>query len=103
MITPGDIDKLFVDLDTNLKRWPQEFAMEAQARIEQRTPVLSGALKGGWGTTMRKGGFDIWNTKDYAAFVEFGTPKMAPVGMIRTTLLEKDQITEIALKRSGIK
>ena len=99
----GQINKVFVDLDTNLRRFKIEWASECLQRIEARTPVLSGALQAGWGQTQRQGGFDIFNTKDYAAFVEYGTVHHAPVGMISTTLVEKDQITAVAKERSGIK
>ena len=102
-MNPGEIDKLFVDLGTNLRKFKEEWAMEATTRIQQRTPVRTGALQGGWGITMKTGGFEIYNTKEYAAYVEYGTPKMAPVGMVRTTLLEKDDITKVAKERSGIK
>ena len=99
----GEISKIFVDLETGLRRFKQEWAMEALARIESRTPIDTGALQRGWGQTQRATGFDIWNTKDYAAYVEFGTPHHAPVGMISTTLVEADQISTIAKQRAGIK
>jgi hypothetical protein len=99
----GEIDKLFIDLGTGLRRFKQEFASEFLHRVELRTPVDTGALQRGWGQTQRQSGFDIWNTKDYAAYVEYGTPHHAPVGMISTTLVEKEQIAAIAKERSGLK
>lgn len=101
--SPGEIDKMFIDLNTNLRKFKQEFAMEFQKRVEDRTPVRTGALQAGWVTTQRQTGFDLSNTQDYAEYVENGTPHMAPKGMIRTTLLETDQIAEVAKQRAGIK
>jgi hypothetical protein len=92
-----------INLGYKLRKFKREWASEAVTRIQQRTPVRTGDLQGGWGVTMKTTGFEIYNTKDYAAYVEYGTPKMAPVGMVRTTLLEKDDITKVAKERSGIK
>ena len=87
--SPGEIDKVFVELNTNLRKFKQEFAMEFQRRLENRTPVQKGFL--------------LSNTQDYAYYVEFGTPVMAPRAMVRTTLLEKDAIAAVAKQRAGIK
>ena len=102
-MTGGDIDAVFVNLGTRLRRFKQEFAVEMLERIRARTPVETGALKGGWGQTQRQEGFDIWNTQDYAGYVEYGTIHMAPRGMIRTTLMEKEDIAKVAKERAGLK
>ena len=99
---PGEIDRVFYDLGTRLRKFKQEFAIEFQKRIEDRTPVVSGALKNGWVTTQTQQGITLSNTQDYAGYVEYGTDKMAPRAMVATTLLEKDQIAQIAKKRAGL-
>ena len=101
--SPGEIDKVFVELNTNLRKFKQEFAMEFQRRLENRTPVLTGALQAGWVTKQTQKGFLLSNTQDYAYYVEFGTPVMAPRAMVRTTLFEKDAIAAVAKQRAGIK
>ena len=103
MTSPGDIDAVFVDLGTKLRKFKMEFALEMLDRIRSRTPVLTGKLKDGWGQTQRSEGFDIWNVQDYAGYVEYGTIHFPPRGMIRTTMLEKDQIAQIAKERAGVK
>jgi hypothetical protein len=103
MIGPGEIDKLFIELDTRLRNYKKEFAMEFQHRVEEKTPVVTGALKKGWVTAQKQTGFELSNVEPYAAYVEWGTEKMAPRGMIASTMLEVDQISEIAAKRAKLK
>lgn len=98
-----EVQSTFAQLDAALKKFKIEWADEAFTRIVQRTPVDTGALKADWKQEQRTGGFDIWNTQGYATYIEQGTPKMAPVGMIATTILEKNQISELAKQRSNIK
>ncbi|TDK63549.1 HK97 gp10 family phage protein [Sapientia aquatica] len=99
----GIIDSLFVDLNTRLRNFKKEFAMEFVHRVEERTPVQTGALKGGWVTEQTQTGFELSNTQDYAGYVENGTDKMAPRAMIATTALEMKEIAEVAKQRAGIK
>jgi len=103
MVEPGEIDKLFVDLETRLVKFKQEFAMEFQQRLENHTPVRTGALKAGWVTQLSQTGFKLSNIQPYAAYVEYGTEKMAPRAMIGTTLLEKDQIVKVVKDKLGLK
>jgi hypothetical protein len=103
MKTEGEIDQFFVDLKTNLRKFKQEFAMEFQQRVEQRSPVRTGALQKGWVTDQKQTGFTLSNVQPYAGFVEWGTEHMAPVGMVATTLLEKEQIAAVAKQKAGIK
>jgi len=103
MSTPHDVEVTFVEIKSKLRRFKEEYAVEMLERIRARTPVLSGALKGGWGQTQRQDGFEIYNTQDYAGYVEYGTVHMAPRAMIRTTLVEKEQIKEVAFEKAGIK
>ena len=73
----GTIDKFAVELDTKLRRFKEEFGVELLERTRARTPVKSGALKGGWGFTNKKTSIEIYNTQEYAAYVEFGTGPFA--------------------------
>lgn len=103
MTEPGEIDRFFVELDTKLVKFKREFASETAKRVEDRTPVVTGALKAGWLTSITQTGFNISNIREYAAYVEYGTPDMAPRAMLRTTLLEADQIAQVAKERAGLK
>lgn len=97
---PGEIDKFIVDLDTRLRRFKEEFGMELMERVKQKTPVRTGALRDGWGFEQKRESISVYNTQEYAGYVEYGTEKMAPRAMLRTTLLEKEQIAQVAKERS---
>jgi hypothetical protein len=99
----GEIDKVFAGLDTKLRKFKEAWGVEFKDRVERRTPVITGMLKGGWGFTMKATDIEIYNTQPYASFVEYGTVTMAPRGMMRVTLLESPQITEVAAKKVGLK
>lgn len=94
---------LFLDLETRGRRFINEWALEFKARVEEKTPVRTGALKAGYGITRRQTGFDFWNIEEYFKHVEQGTLTMAPRRMVGRTLLEADQITEIAIERAKSK
>ena len=99
----GELKDVLVDLNSRLRRFNQAYAEELLARTERRTPVDTGALQAGWGVAMRQNGFDIYNTKDYAAYVEYGTPHQPPKAMLRTSLAESEQIADVAARRVGLK
>ena len=96
----AEIQSVVADLKTRLRKFPKEFAVEFQKRCEDRSPVRTGALKGGWGNEVKNGVVEIYNTKDYASFVEMGTVHHAPVGMMRATALEAEEIAALAVERS---
>lgn len=97
----GEIDRVFAGLDTRLRKFKQEFGMETVERVASRTPVgKTGRLQGGWGFQMRQEDIEIYNVVEYASFVEYGTEHMAPRGMLRTTLLEADDIARVAMERA---
>ena len=97
---PGEITKFNIDLETRLRNFKKEWAFEFLERVRARTPVRTGALQEGWGFKPRLESIDIYNVEDYAGYVEYGTEKMAPRAMLRTTLLEAEQIAAIAKERS---
>lgn len=97
----GEIDKVFLQLGTQLRKFKSEFGQEFKARVEARTPVgETGRLSRGWGFTTTKTDIEVFNTVEYAAYVEYGTPKMEPRGMLRATILESEEIAAIAAERA---
>ena len=99
----ADIDKVFANLNTRLRNFKREFGVEFMERVKVRTPVKTGRLQGGWGFTMKQSDIEIYNVVEYASFVEYGTPRMAPRGMLRTTLLESNDIAKVAKERASKK
>ena len=98
----GELKDVSVNLGTRLRKFKQAYAQELLRRTERRTPVDTGALQRGWGVTMRKESFDIYNTMDYAGYVEYGTPLQPPKAMLRTSLAESEQIAQVAAAKVGI-
>lgn len=87
------------DLIAKVQSLPQKVAEEMQQRVMDRTPVRSGYLKSRWQVVYTTTGFTLGNDAPYASFVEFGTPKMSPVGMLGTTVMELPQVvTQILWK-----
>lgn len=93
----------FDAINEKLQRFIAEFQGEFVSRVENRTPVQSGNLRNNWVTTSTQGGFELTNRMEYASAVEFGTSKMEPRGMIRTTLEEAEVIAEAALRKVNLK
>lgn len=99
----AEIDKVFAGLQTKLRKFKREWGIEFTRRVRERTPVRTGYLQNSWGFTVKAEDIEIYNVADYASFVEYGTEKMAPRGMMRATILEADQITEVAAQNAGRK
>lgn len=97
-----DISGIFADLDTKLRNFKRQWGIEFLARVKARTPVLTGKLQNSWGFLEEQSDIEIYNVADYASFVEFGTPKMAPRAMLQTTILESDQITDVVTNKLGL-
>jgi len=92
----------FAALDDRLERLGRAFGEEFLARVRQRTPVLTGTLQAGWTLTTTPQEVTILNEVDYGPYVEYGTPRMAPRAMMRTTALEADDILRTAAARVGL-
>ena len=101
-VNGGSIDQFLIDFEVKLEKFMSEFGIEFYSRLRRRTPVDTGRLKNSWGMQVKETGVEIWNETPYAAYVEFGTPKMAPRAMLRTTTEEAEEIAEIALRTSGL-
>ena len=97
----AEIEKVFAGLNTRLRKFKREFGMEFKERVEARTPVgETGRLKRGWGFQEKQNDIEIYNVVEYASYVEYGTPRMEPRGMLRATLLEANDIAQVAAERS---
>ena len=101
-IDGGSIDSWLIEMDTKLRKFKEEWAVEFLERVRYRTPVRTGALRDGWHQQQKQTSIDVSNTQPYAAYIEYGTPKIAPRAMLRTTLEEADQIAEIATHKAGL-
>jgi hypothetical protein len=91
-----------------LEKLPKAFADEFKKRVTDRSPVRTGLLKDSWDIQVKPGVLELRNKatneegQPYTAYVEFGTYKQAPVLMISTTLLEKNDILKVAKKNTGL-
>lgn len=90
------------DLEKKLARFDDEFAKEFVDRVKSRTPVITGYLKGSWASDVGKTEILIYNTAEYASYVEYGTERLAPRGMLATTITEKEQIAAVAKQKAGL-
>lgn len=69
---------------------------EVAERIRRRTPVDTGRARAGWVVN----GDVISNDVPYIGYLEMGTPRMAPFGMVRTTMEEVPSIINEFLQKS---
>lgn len=97
------IDSVMAGLDTKLRKFKQEYGIEFMARVKEKTPVDTGELQGAWGFEMKAEDISIYNVAEHAEFVEYGTPKMAPRGMLRATMQEAEDIARVAAEKAGLK
>lgn len=67
-----------------------ELSQELLEKIKDRTPVDTGKAQAGWKLDDNV----IYNDVEYIEYLENGTPKMAPVGMVRLALEEADDILQ---------
>lgn len=77
----------------------KDVATEFFERVKRRTPVITGRLRDGWQLKTTNTSFTVSNAVPYADFVENGTPKMAPRGMLKTTVSELTDIVNTFLQR----
>lgn len=101
--TVGQINNVWVNLDTRLIKYKREVAKEVVARVRQRTPIRTGFLWRSWEYQMHNYSVSFKNAAPYADFVENGTPFQAPQRMLQRTLLEVDEIGRLVAQRLGIK
>lgn len=100
--TPEELNRINAELKKKIDLFTLEFAKEFVMRVKQKTPVITGKLRDGWLSEVKKDVIEVSNTVDYAPFVEFGTHKMSPRGMLRSTVEEADQVAEVARQKAGL-
>ena len=88
------------DLQYTIDKAKVEFQFEFLDRWNRRTPVRTGDLRDGNEVTVTDKQFEFDNNVPYFGFVEHGTPVMAPVGMLKTTLTETQAIWGLSMKRA---
>jgi hypothetical protein len=97
MSTHDDIARQIAQMEA----LPQAIATEAKARWDMRTPVDTGALlAANTVEVLANNDIQFSNALPYFDFVEDGTPKMRPVGMLKTTIGELTDIVRVALART---
>lgn len=96
------VEQVIAEIDSELEGFIDDFAQEFLKRVKQRTPVITGTLQRGWTMSKTETEVEISNDVAYASYVEYGTPKMEPRAMLRTTLIEAEQIAEVAKRRAGL-
>lgn len=99
----AEIDKVFAGLDTKLLKFKEEYGVEFVRRVRDKTPVKTGHLQASWGFERKATDIEIYNVADYAGYIEYGTEHIPPVGMMRATLEEANQIAEVAAEKAGLK
>lgn len=92
--------EVFVRLEKQSQEFIEAFAEEFQARVEQKTPVKTGALQAGYSTQVTPVGFGLFNTQNYFEYVENGTARMAPRRMVARTMMEAPTIAKNALEKT---
>lgn len=86
-----------------LEEFKVGFAQEFYTRVVDRTPIgETGNLQANWSIDLSPDTIEITNDTPYAVYVEYGTYKMAPRGMMRTTALESEDIAKIVKERVGL-
>jgi hypothetical protein len=85
--------KTLKELSASMNKWAttetQKMQLDLYTGIKEETPVKTGKAKAGWQTkpvsTMGDLGL-INNDVEYIGWLEFGTDKMQPYGMVRRNI-----------------
>lgn len=93
--TNFEFDEVYEEIDGFLESFMEEFTK----RVKRRTPVRTGELRVSFDYTVEDNFIEFGSDLDYASFVEWGTPKMAPQGMVSVTCEEAEQIAEMAARK----
>lgn len=99
---PDDAQEVFESMveetDDRLFERMQEAQQNIQKEAQQRSPVITGNLKGSWRglTEARRGTImtEVGNTANYAEYIEKGTSKMAAQPMLRPAI-DREQMALI--------
>jgi hypothetical protein len=91
-----------------LEKLRQAFGEEFLNRVKQKTPVLTGQLEESWELVLEPDSIGLQNDATneegeyYALYVEYGTYKMAGTFMVSSTMLEAQDILQVAKKNVGL-
>ncbi len=125
-----DLTRALDQVGARTDQFVRAFTLELAQRISRRTPVDTGFLRGSWFATVNGAGapaggprtpggasqqleatlsatklgdvISLDNDAHYAPYVEFGTSRMAPRAMVRTTLAEVPTIArQVAAALAG--
>jgi hypothetical protein len=88
--------------DRRMDDFKQEFLAEFKHRVEERTPVRTGAAKAGYYWDAEGPEATLFNKMYYVEYLEYGTIYMYPRAMVQTTMLEIDDIMKVASVRAGL-
>lgn len=87
----------------SLRKFIVNWARIFKRRVQEKTPVRSGLLRRSWSVrSVTTKGIDIVNQTPYAGYIEYGTPKIAPVAMLARTIEEAEQISRQAAEEAGL-
>ena len=78
--------KLKPQLETIKKNQARLLANDIFRGVKDKTPVDTGRAKRGWRLLTKRFGFTIYNMVPYTRFLEKGSSRQAPDGMIRPTI-----------------
>jgi HK97 gp10 family phage protein len=81
-------------LKAKLEALPKHLGEAVVDAVKPRTPVRTGALQADWQYVVEGPVLTVGNTMHYATFVELGTSRMRPVGMLQTTVMGVPQIVK---------
>lgn len=87
---------VIADFDRRMDAFKFEFLEEFKHRVEERTPVRTGAAKAGYYWEAEGPGATLFNKMYYVEYLEYGTPYMYPRAMVQLTMLEFDDICQVA-------
>lgn len=85
-----------------IKKFEDEFMMEFMKRVAERTPVRSGLAQRSYTIEQQGNGWVLKNEQEYVVYLELGTLHDSPHAMIQTTMVEYQDIMDIAKARAGL-
>ena len=92
--------QVFFRVRQSLDFFIDEFETEFLKRVEDRTPVDTGHLQNSWAIASDADSIVINNDAEYASYVEHGTSRMAGAHMLAVTLSERENISQLAVRRA---
>jgi hypothetical protein len=106
-ITITGLDKLKASA-AKVAELAQAFGDEFVARVKEKTPVDTGLLQNSWELEVNQKSINVTNQavnergEPYSAYVEFGTEHVPGVFMLNRTILEVDDIMNVAKAKVGL-